>query len=105
MNDTSLRGWDNAAFTFQNGSDVPISITVRCREHWALKSLMKAGDKGCTPIDTPGPRWAAYVHSMRALGVELETIHKPHDGPFKGTLARYVLRSTVTPGNRDEVAA
>ena len=105
MTDTTRCGWDNAAFTVQNGPDAPFLITVRGRDHWALKSLMKAGNKGCTPIDTPGPRWSAYVFSLRALGVDIETIHEPHDGPFRGTHARFVLRSTVTPGNRGEVAA
>ena len=105
MTDTSRGGWDNAAFTVQNGTDTPFSISVRGRDHWALQCLMNAGNKGCTPIDTPGPRWSAYVFSLRALGVDIETIHEPHDGPFRGTHARFVLRSTVTPGNRGEVAA
>lgn len=72
-------------------------IVVSGRDRWALDELRKAGAKGCTPIDNPAPRWAAYVHDLRALGVEIETLHEPHAGDFPGTHARYVLRATVTP--------
>ncbi len=35
------------------------------REAWALGELVKAGERGCTPIDTPGPRWSDYVFKLR----------------------------------------
>lgn len=66
------------------------------RNLWALETLMAAGSKGVTPIDNPAPRWSAYVFNLREMGVEIETIHEPHDGAFQGTHARYVLRSHVT---------
>lgn len=73
-------------------------ILVSGREQWALERLRKAGTKGCTPIDNPAPRWAAYVHDLRAMGVEIETITEPHEGDFPGHHARYVLRSGVSLG-------
>lgn len=80
-------------------------ITVRGRERWALECLVAAGARGCTPIDTPGPRWSAYVHDLRhEFGIEIESIREPHDGQFPGTHARYVLRSTVTAAPLGEEA-
>ncbi|MEP2757500.1 MAG: hypothetical protein ABJP66_00280 [Hyphomicrobiales bacterium] len=73
----------------------PFPLICSGRNAWALFHLIEAGDKGCTPIDTPGPRWSAYVHSLRCDGVDIETITEPHAGPYSGTHARYVLRSDV----------
>jgi winged helix domain-containing protein len=58
-------------------------------------ALIGAGERGCTPIDTPGPRWFTYVHDLRKLGFAIETIRERHGGPFAGEQARYVLRSPV----------
>lgn len=66
------------------------------RDAWALKNLMDAGKRGCTPIDHPGPRWSHYVFKLRRAGFIIETIHEDHSGPFAGTHARYVLHSDVT---------
>jgi hypothetical protein len=76
-------------------ADGPV-VTVRGREAWALRALQLAGERGCTPIDTPGPRWSAYVHDLRRLGFAIETVRERHGGPFPGEHARYVLRSRVT---------
>lgn len=65
------------------------------RDAWALRALAQAGTRGCTPIDTPGPRWSAYVHKLRKAGFTIETVHEQHEGPFSGTHARYVLRNEV----------
>jgi hypothetical protein len=65
------------------------------REAWALHHLVEAGDTGCTPLTTPGPRWSDYVFKCRRDGVSIETIDEPHGGSFSGTHARYVLRSAV----------
>jgi hypothetical protein len=70
-----------------------LRLTGRVR--WALEMLMDAGLKGCTAISAPAPRWAAYVHRLRQMGVLIETITEPHEGAFPGTHARYVLRSEV----------
>ena len=66
------------------------------REAWAMRNLVTAGEKGCTPIDNPGPRWSGYVYSLRGYGFVIETIHERHAGPFPGSHARYVLRTGVT---------
>ncbi len=66
------------------------------RVAWAMDHLIKAGPKGCTPIDTPGPRWSAYVHKLRTkYGIAIKTIEEKHGGDFAGTHARYVLMDTV----------
>jgi len=74
------------------------TIYAKGREAWALDRLRLAGPKGCTPIEQPAPRWAAYVHSLRGRGVPIETVTEPHGGEFSGHHARYVLRATVQKG-------
>lgn len=87
--------WDDASFTVRNPDAEPFAIAVKGRDRWALESLIDAGPKGCTPIDRPGPRWSAYVFNLREIGVRIETVYEGHEGPFKGSHARYVLRSNV----------
>jgi hypothetical protein len=77
---------------------VAFVILVSGRVRWALDQLLKAGAKGCTPLNNPAPRMAAYVHSLRGTGVEIETSTEPHEGDFPGHHARYVLRSGVALG-------
>lgn len=74
----------------------PFRVLVAGRDKWALDRLREAGRKGCTPITEPAPRWSAYVHNLRKLGVEIETITEPHEGDFPGHHARYVLCSAVS---------
>lgn len=90
--------WPARAFTIRDGAALPRVVVVKGRVRWALEHLMRAGSKGCTPITHPGPRWAAHTHKLRKAGVTVETVHESHDGPFPGHHARYVLRSSVTPG-------
>ncbi len=71
-------------------------LTFTGRDAWALMALYREGEKGVTPLDTPGPRWSAYVHKLRRTGLEIETIHEPHCGPYPGTHAKYVLRSEIS---------
>jgi hypothetical protein len=66
------------------------------RNAWALRELINAGVRGCTPIDNPAPRWSAYVFNLRRAGLAIETVHERHGGVFAGTHARYVLRSLVS---------
>lgn len=66
------------------------------RDAWALGALEAAGERGVTPITTPGPRWSGYVFNLRRMGVAIETVHESHGGPFAGSHARYVLRSLIS---------
>lgn len=75
------------AFTVRNGA-------ANC---WALEALTTAGAQGCTPINSPAPRWSAYVHKLHKLDVAIDKITEPHDGPFAGHHAHYVLACNVTP--------
>lgn len=104
MTFSKFNRWDKAQFCIHNGSDEAEFITVSGRDRWALECLVAAGSKGCTPLDTPGPRWSGYVFNLRELGVIIETLTEPHSGPFSGTHARYVLHSKVIRVS-DEVAA
>ncbi|WP_370647930.1 winged helix domain-containing protein [Phyllobacterium meliloti] len=70
-------------------------MTIAGRYAWCFKRLKECGERGCTPIERPAPRWSHYVWVLRGLGLEIETITEPHDGPYAGTHARYVLRSDV----------
>lgn len=73
----------------------PFTIQAKGRDAWALDRLREAGSKGCTPLTEPAPRWSAYIHNLRGLGVPIETLTEPHEGEFSGTHGRYVLRATV----------
>ncbi len=73
----------------------PVALTLEGREAWALGKLIEAGEEGVTPIEQPAPRWSAYVHNLRKLGLTIETVHEAHGGPFPGHHARYVLRSRL----------
>lgn len=74
------------------------TIQIKGRDAWALDRLREAGPRGCTPIDQPAPRWSAYVHNLRGLGVPIETVTEAHGGEFAGHHGRYVLRAKVGKG-------
>ena len=76
------------------------------RDAWALMQLVAAGTKGVTPIERPAPRWSAYIHNLRKVGLAIETKHESHGGPFPGTHGRYVLQNQVEmKGGGDAEAA
>ena len=82
-------------FTIFKGETVR-TITPAGRDAWALGELNFAADKGCTPIDNPGPRWSGYVFKLKNVyGLDIETITEGHAGEFSGHHARYILRSRV----------
>lgn len=97
------KGQHGAAYTVTPdlGGD-PFDIYVSGRNAWALDRLREAGPKGVTPFTEPAPRWSAYVHNLRGLGVPIETLTEPHGGAFSGTHARYVLRATARKGGADD---
>lgn len=76
-----------------DGPEVPLSG----RDAWTMQQLLAAGERGCTPIDNPAPRWSGYVFNLRKVGFDIQTLHEAHKGQFPGTHARYILRSKVTP--------
>ncbi len=85
-------------FVFQvlpRSHETPFRVALRGRNAWAMIELLKAGCMGCTSITHPAPRWSAYVHNLRKLGITIETIHERHEGEFAGTHARYILRDDV----------
>lgn len=83
-------------FTTTDPDGLRRTLHLKGRDAWALGELIRAGKKGCTPIDTPGPRWSAYVHKLRhEYGLCSDTVHEAHKGPFPGTHARYILKSPV----------
>ena len=72
------------------------TIELEGRNAWTLSKLIDAGERGCTAMSEPAPRWSGYVHKLRhRYGLEIETIQENHGGPFAGTHARYVLKSRV----------
>lgn len=79
----------------RNG-EVVSTTTVIGRVAWTLLALLQAGEKGCTPITRPAPRWSDYVFRLRGQGFNVETIDESHGGSFAGSHARYVLRDQVT---------
>ncbi len=81
-------------FALHVADDVQI-LELKGREEWALSNLLTAGNRGCTPIDTPGPRWSDYVFKLRRRGIDVETVTESHGGPYAGTHARYVLRGKI----------
>lgn len=85
---------ESISVSFPNEPKRP-AIIVSGRNAWALLSLDRAGAKGVTPLAIPAPRWSAYVHNLRRMGFNIETITEPHGGPFPGTHARYVLRDII----------
>lgn len=85
-----------ATFMVEAGDGQHELLELYGREAWALVELVRAGASGCTPITHPGPRWSGYVHRLRHKhGLDVETVHERHSGPFPGTHARYVLKSRV----------
>jgi len=84
-----------AAFMVNPDRPEAFTIIISGRDLWTLERLMEAGATGCTPIEQPAPRWSAYVHRLRGMGVVIETIIEPHGGEFRGHHGRYVLGCTV----------
>lgn len=66
------------------------------RDAWMLDRLLEAGGAGCTSLENPAPRTSHYIFKLRTkFGLNIETITEPHDGPYAGHHARYVLRTRV----------
>lgn len=74
------------------------TLELEGRVAWALNALREAGERGVKPLEHPAPRWSAYVATLRALGIEIDTVREKHGGDFPGHHGRYVLRSKVMKG-------
>jgi hypothetical protein len=86
---------ETIVYAFADADGAEREMHFKGRDTWALDKLIDAGNAGSTPIDQPGPRWSHYVFKLRRAGLDIETITEAHGGPYKGTHARYVLRSKV----------
>jgi hypothetical protein len=86
---------DTIAVEILDAPDAPCVVYVKGRNAWALRELMDAGSKGCTPIERVGPRWSAYVFNLRKAGILVATHYEEHGGDYPGRHARYVLVSRV----------
>jgi hypothetical protein len=61
--------------------EVPLrDLSFEGRDAWGLIQLLNAGERGCTPINAPGPRWSHYVWKLRRSGLIVETINEAHAG-------------------------
>lgn len=69
----------------------PRTLELEGRLGWTMAQLADAGAHGVTTIERPAPRLSAYVHSLRKLGVPIETEIEPHGGAYSGQHARYRL--------------
>ena len=86
-----------ARIIFQ-GEEGAICMTIKGRELWALRELIRVGAHGLTSIERPAPRWSHYIFQLRARGLIISTIREKHGGEYPGHHGRYVLRSPVAIG-------
>jgi hypothetical protein len=87
-----------AASIMFEGADGPVRMTIKGRELWALRELIRVGVHGLTSIERPAPRWSHYIFQLRARGLIISTIREKHGGEYPGHHGRYVLRSPVAIG-------
>lgn len=71
------------------------AITVKGRMAWALHQLIQSGERGCTPIERPAPRWSDYIFKLRKAGLAIDTIDESHGGAYSGSHGRYVLKTAI----------
>lgn len=81
----------------------PVVTITAPRRIWALGELMRAGPRGCTSLQSPAPRWSAYIFALRhEHGIDIAALEESHAGQFSGSHARYILRSTIEVLARSE---
>ncbi len=78
-----------------DAGEVTARLTFDGRDAWALDQLINADRHGCTPIDSPAPRWSHYIWKLRRAGVVIGTHDEPHGGTYAGHHARYELHSPL----------
>ncbi|MGM9401604.1 winged helix domain-containing protein [Aliiroseovarius sp. KMU-71] len=74
-----------------------LEIFLCGRNRWGLERLIEAGSDGITSFQFAGVRVSAFVHYLKGIGVDIETITERHEGLFAGNHARYRLTCSVTP--------
>lgn len=57
----------------------------------AMTQLASAGVRGVATVEHPVPRWSADVHSLRKLGIQVETVMEPNYSHYRGQYTRYRL--------------
>ncbi len=70
-------------------------VRANGREGEALLMLAKQGTVGVHAFDSPGGpayRLAAYMHSLRRMGIPIRTAREMHDG---GWHARYICQTAI----------
>tara|TARA_R110002074_G_scaffold195293_1_gene361522 strand:- start:344 stop:628 length:285 start_codon:yes stop_codon:yes gene_type:complete len=72
-------------------SEQPRMLELDGRLGWAMCQLAQAGAHGIETVKRPAPRWSAYVHELRSMGIPIETEMVAHGGPYPGRHARYRL--------------
>jgi hypothetical protein len=74
----------------------PITLHLKGHLAWTMQELVKAGEKGITPLHNPVPRVSHYVMTLRRKGDAIDTDMQPHGGAFPGKHGVYRLKSAVT---------
>ncbi|WP_406736547.1 hypothetical protein [Thioclava sp. GXIMD4215] len=86
------------AFDVTRSDGRELTIYVSGRNRWMLEQMLRDGPRGTTSAEcAPGLRLSGYVHSLRNMGVEIETLMEEHHGTFPGYHGRYFLRCKVVP--------
>ena len=71
-------------------------VTLKGRVAWMARHLIDAGGRGITTAQLPpGVRVSDSILKLRREGIEIETQHEGHAGPFPGRHGRYLLRSRL----------
>lgn len=80
--------------------------TFSGRPAWLLERLLDAGSAGITTAELPpGVRASHYVMLLRRAGLNIETKHEGHSGPFAGRHGRYICKSRLQVVRQDEARA
>lgn len=95
---TGTKGRGTTQYWVRNPeTNITTNIAVRYgRLSETLNALMLRGATGCSFFEYPAPRWASYVHRLKALGIDIRTELETHGGAHPGRHARYFLLSDVT---------
>lgn len=87
----------HAQFTIKYDCAEFRTVLLSGYNRWALETLIAAGGKGCIPLELPAPRWSAYIHNLRRVGVPIATFAEPCSHSEKRKRCRYVLAASVEP--------